>query len=101
MAAEIEWVTGVLRVGRTFEEHGDPYDFSCTINRRGDYAELIGGNGTITPQIWRDVKEALTAQGVTHAHWDRLNNAPRSIVANSANQLSIQPSDVTHYALNS
>ncbi len=101
MTAEIEWVTGVLRVGRSFEEHGDPYDFSCTINRRGDCAELIGGNGKITPQIWRDVKEALIAQGVTHAQWDRLNNAPRSFLASSSNQVSIQPSDIQHYTLNS
>jgi len=101
MTAEIEWVTGVLRVGRNFEEHGDPYDFSCTINRRGDWAELIGGNGKITPQIWRDVKQALLAQGVTHAHWDRLNNAPRSVVANSADQLSVQPSEAALYTLNS
>ena len=100
MAAEIEWVTGVIRAGRNFAEHGDEYDFSCTINRRGDWAELIGGNGQVTPEIWREVKAALMAQGVTHAHWDRLNNAPRSIVATNKDQISVQPERAHGQALN-
>ncbi len=100
MAAEIEWVTGVIRAGRNFTEHGDAYDFSCTINRRGDWAELIGGSGQVTPEIWREVKAALVAQGVTHAHWDRLNNAPRSIVATNKDQISVQPERVHGQALN-
>jgi hypothetical protein len=91
MAADIEWVTGVIRAGSKFSEHGDEYDFSCTINRRGDWAELIGGNGQVTPEIWREVKAALVAQGVTHAHWDRMNNAPRSIVATQKDQISVRP----------
>lgn len=100
MAAEIEWVTGVIRAGRNFEGHGDPYDFSCTVNRRGDWAELIGGNGRITPEIWREVKAALMAQGVTHAHWDRLNNAPRSVVASDKDQITVAPENTDGQALN-
>ena len=100
MAAEIEWVTGVIRAGRKFSGHGDEYDFSCTVNRRGDWAELIGGNGQVTPEIWREVKAALVAQGVTHAHWDRMNNAPRSIVASDKDQITVQPEQPCGQSLN-
>ena len=80
MAAGVEWIVGTIRAGQDFESHGDSYEFSCTINLRGDEAELIGGCGEITPQILRDIKAALLAQGITKVRWMRANNAPRDIV---------------------
>ena len=79
MAADIEWVVGVLRVGGNFEGHGDPYEFSCTINVRGDEAELIGGCGEITPQMGRDIRTALLTQGITKARWIRADSGARGI----------------------
>jgi hypothetical protein len=89
MAAEIEWVTGVLRAGRNLGTFGDPYEFSCTVNVRGQEAELIGGCGEITPSLWREIKDALTAQGIHQVHWKRFNGVPRTVAVDSADNISI------------
>ena len=83
MAAEIEWIVGIVRAGEDFENHGDPYEFSCTVNLRGEEAELIGGCGEITPTIWREIKQALLAKGITRAQWRRVNGVARNLVVDS------------------
>ena len=91
MAADIEWIVGTLRVGEDFEAHGDPYEFSCTINVRGDEAELIGGCGEITPQMGRDIKRTLLAHGITKARWIRAQSGPRNF--------TVDEPDECHYPL--
>lgn len=74
MRAHVEWIVGVIRAGPEFKDFGDPYEFSCTVLRRGDTCEIIGASGTITPGVVRAVREALHTAGVTKAHWERIKD---------------------------
>ena len=74
---EIQWLMGVLRLGRGFRKHGDPYEFSCTVIRRGDEVELVGASGTLTPSLVRDLKDTLRMQGVKRMHFERRNGRSR------------------------
>ncbi len=72
MGAHVEWTHGVLRAGGGFDEFGDPYDFVCTVIRRGDEAEMIGAAGQFSKQTYESIKTVLAEEGVTKVHWDRL-----------------------------
>lgn len=71
MRAEIEWVVGVLRGGSEFEKHGDKYEFSCSLIRRGDTVEIIGASGKLTIAAYRAIRDELERQGIKKAIWDR------------------------------
>lgn len=71
MKAHVEWITGVIRAGPEFNDFGDPYEFSCTVIRRGDECEIIGASGKFTFEVYRAVREALESSGVKVAKWDR------------------------------
>ena len=71
MKAHVEWIVGVVRAGPEFKDFGGPYEFSCTVIRRGDECEIIGASGKFTFSTYRAVKEALEAIGITEAHWER------------------------------
>ena len=73
MKAEVEWITGVLRVGTRYQRYGDPYEFSCTVVKKGDKVELIGGVGTVTRSMWKAIRKTFFSDGITDAYWDREN----------------------------
>jgi len=80
MAAELQWLTGVLRLGRSYRKHGDPYEFSCTVVRRGDEAELLGACGKLTPSLTKRMKKVLLSQGIRRLSWERRNGQVRRVV---------------------
>ena len=71
MPAAVEWTSGVVRVGRAFRAHGDPYEAAATVLRRGGQAELLGGSGRLTPALFHALLEALAAEGITYVAWER------------------------------
>jgi hypothetical protein len=80
MTPELEWLTGVLRLGRDYRRHGDPYEFSCTVLRRGDEVELLGASGGLSPSLARRMKEVFLVQGVRRLSWERRNGKVRRVV---------------------
>lgn len=83
MRAEVEWLTGVIRGGRDFKEHGDPYEFACTFIARGDTAEVIGLSGNLLPTpiaAYRAIRTALEAHGIKNAFWDRARGKRVNVV---------------------
>ena len=79
MGSEIEWIIGALRAGNDFEEHGDLYDFSCTVIRRGNSVELVGGSGRMTPSLWKEIKQMFLDEGIEQVTWDRQGNLERMV----------------------
>ena len=71
MKAHVEWIVGVVRAGPEFKDFGDPYEFSCTVIRRGDECEIIGASGKFTITNYKAVREALESAGIKAAHWER------------------------------
>ena len=74
MAAGVEWITGVIRCGPDFEQHGDPYTFVATVIRRGEEVEIIAATGETYPGYSRDILRALKTQGVNKWWWDRIKD---------------------------
>lgn len=85
MAADLEIVMGVIRAGpayagRTAALAGGPsYTFSATVIIRGTSAEIIGGTGTVTPSMVREIEATLRQHGITHAVWDRAGALARRV----------------------
>lgn len=85
MPADLEIVMGVIRAGpayagRTTALAGGPsYTFSATVIIRGASAEIVGGVGTITPSMMRDIEATLRQHGITHAVWDRAGALARRV----------------------
>lgn len=71
MKANVEWVVGVIRAGSQFETFGDPFEFSCTVLRRGEEAEVIGASGRFSREAYRAIRDALVAVGIRRVIWDR------------------------------
>lgn len=69
--AHVEWIIGVLRAGPEFKDFGDPYEFSCSVIRRGDSCEIVGASGKLTMPIYRAIRETLEAEGIKVATWER------------------------------
>lgn len=73
MKAHAEWIVGVIRAGPEFKDFGDPYEFSCTVLRRGDTCEIIGASGKLTMATYRALREMLEGHGIKVAVWDRVS----------------------------
>ena len=71
MKAHVEWIVGVIRAGPEFKDFGDPYEFSCTVIRRGDTCEIIGASGRMFPGLRVQLRKLLDEQGIKHCVWDR------------------------------
>lgn len=71
MRAHVEWIAGVIRAGPEFKDFGDPYEFSCTVLRRGDTCEIIGASGKLTMETYRAVRTMLSETGIKRVIWDR------------------------------
>ena len=94
MPADVEWVMGVLRAGRKYagaaaaKSGGPTYEFSATIIRRGDSAEIVGASGTLTPRVVRDIEYALKQHGIQRAVWDRYRARARRVERCSSSEVS-------------
>lgn len=74
MKAHVEWVVGIIRGGPEFHEHGDPFEFSCTVIRSGDVCEIRGFSGKMSVSASRAIRAALNAEGIKTAYWERLKS---------------------------
>lgn len=64
MKARIEPLTAVLRVFSDGRDHGDPYDFACTLRwLDSQTVELLGVDKAPAPSMWRPIVEALREAG--------------------------------------
>jgi hypothetical protein len=76
VGAHIEWTTGILRMGRRFEEWGDPYEFACTVIREGDTVTFMGAAAECSMSIVAErqrIREMLEPLGITKVRWTRRN----------------------------
>ena len=85
MVADLEIVMGVIRAGPAYAGRaaalagGPTYTFAATVIIRGSSAEIVGGVGTVTPSMIRDIEAALRQHGITHAVWDRAGTLARRV----------------------
>lgn len=74
----MQWLSykiGLVRVGENFREFGDAYDIVCTVLRANDTAHIIGmagKAGAFNREAYRAIRDALNAEGVHTATWERL-----------------------------
>lgn len=79
MKAEVEWILGVIRAGKNFKKHGDPYEFVCTVMRENDRAFLLAAGGTFTKETYKAIEQLLRQMGITVIRWDKKNIKHRRI----------------------
>jgi len=79
MKTKMEIVLGVIRSGPYFENHGDPYDFSCVVTFEGTRAYIRAAVGNYNRQVYKDIKELLNGMGIIDVEWDKLNNSKRTL----------------------
>lgn len=85
MAADLEILMGVIRAGPAYAGRaaalagGPTYSFAATVIIRGNSAEIVGGVGTVTPSMMRDIEATLRQHGITHAVWDRAGTLARRV----------------------
>ncbi|RPH38310.1 hypothetical protein EHM92_00065 [bacterium] len=79
MGAHIEWLedveTGVLRIGREFRKHGDPYELACTVIRKGDVITLVGASCIGNAQLIAEresMRAILAPLGIRKIRWRRI-----------------------------
>ena len=79
MGAKIEWLIGVLRVGKDFKEHGDPWEPSCLVAVEGDVLHLfaIESESKKESHLLREranIRKILP-EGIREIRWERIENA--------------------------
>lgn len=79
MKADVEWVVGVIRAGPDFKEHGDPYEFVCSIMKQDRKAFLMAASGTFNKETYKAVEQLVRTLDVDHVSWDRKNIKQRKI----------------------
>lgn len=73
MGAEIEWIVGVLRMGKEFEASvtRDKYDFSGTVVRDGDALLIKGFTSVTASRVDREaLRKELQAHGIKVLRWE-------------------------------
>ena len=80
MKAHLEWIVCVIRTGKNFEGHGDPYEFVVTGVRDGDKMYLKGAVGKYDKATYKAITSAIKETGVTKIEWERRNNKARVII---------------------
>ena len=77
MGCEIEWLAGVMRLGREFKTHGDPYEFLCGVVRSGETISFIGASSQVVASLVRErdsIRAMLRPLGVTRVRWSRIKD---------------------------
>lgn len=82
MKADVEWVVGVIRAGPSFEKHGDPYNFVCTVMKENRKAFLMAASGTFTKETYQAVETLVRSLEVDEISWDRKNINPKKVKKN-------------------
>jgi len=75
MGAHIEWLSGVMRIGRDFRVYGDPYEFLCGVVRSGDTVSFIGASSQAVAGLVREreiIRAILRPLGVKRVRWSRM-----------------------------
>lgn len=65
MGASLQWLTLVVRAGRSHEKYGDPYTVHVTLVNCGEYAQVSGLSGEMTREDWQTSLESISAFGIT------------------------------------
>ncbi|MFA5407444.1 MAG: hypothetical protein WC343_01585 [Bacilli bacterium] len=77
MSCEIEWLAGVMRLGREFQKHGDPYEFMCGVVRSGDTISFIGASSQAVASLVRErenIRAMLRPLGIKRVRWSRMKD---------------------------
>lgn len=79
MGVHVEFITGIIRAGRSFKEFGDKYEFSATIVLKSDEAFIMGASGNFNKEIFTEIKNTLIKMGIKKAHWERVKKKKKRI----------------------
>jgi hypothetical protein len=77
MGAQIEWLSGIMRLGSHFHAYGDPYDLICGVVRKGDTIAFIGASSEAIVNIIRErdnIRAILKPLGIQWVTWSRMRN---------------------------
>jgi len=77
MGCEIEWLAGVMRLGKDFQRYGDPYEFLCGVARSGDTISFIGASSETIASIVGEretIRALLRPLGIKRVRWSRLRD---------------------------
>ena len=80
MGCMIQWHCdhcGTMRIGRDLREHGDPYQFACTVARIGDTLAFIGASSETIASIVGEretIRALLRPLGIKRVRWSRLRD---------------------------
>ena len=70
---------GIIRAGREYHQHGDPYEFTACIVITGSECEIMAGLGTMTMQTYYAIKIELRNLGITKVNWERIKGQGKSV----------------------
>lgn len=59
---------------------GSPYEFSCTVVKTEDQAEIKGLSGKLSLSSYRAIRKALIDHGVSAASWERVKGGKLKLV---------------------
>ena len=77
MGAHIEWLSGVMRLGKDFCEYGAPYEMLCGVARIGDPLAFIGASSETIASIVGEreaIRALLRPLGIKRVRWSRLRD---------------------------
>jgi hypothetical protein len=77
MGAQIEWLSGVMRLGSNFHVYGDPYELICGVVRKGNEIAFIGASHNTVANLIRErdsLRTILQPLGIKWVTWSRLRN---------------------------
>lgn len=64
----------VVRGGEEFKEWGDPYEFVCIVEAKGETAYVTALAGKIPQGFLGEITERLMALGFKRARWERIKS---------------------------
>jgi hypothetical protein len=77
MGVHIEWLSGVMRLGKDFSRYGDPYEMLCGVARIGDTLAFIGASSETIASIVGEreaIRALLRPLGIKRVRWSRMRD---------------------------
>ena len=79
MGTHIQWHCehcGTMRIGKDFHVYGDKYDFSCTVVRKGEGVEFVGGDSEGCNLLCEkeNIRKELLKKNIKWGDWVRIKN---------------------------
>ena len=72
---------GVFRGSFSFDQHGDPYEISCTVQRIPDGGlEMKGGTGNMGSQLIKllpEIREMFKKEGIKYLIFERISDGEK------------------------